>query len=72
MIQKIFETLRRSNSIEFLIHGTNLVFIQESKYINFIWSNSILRKKFNLNLWNVLGKNPSCYRHFKINILHES
>ena len=48
---KIFKTLRRSNSREFLKHGTNLVFIRESKYISFIWVNSILREKLNLNFY---------------------
>ena len=30
----IYKTLRRSNSIEFLIHGTNLVFIHKSKSLS--------------------------------------
>ena len=32
--------------------------------MNFIQLNSVLRKKINFNLENLLGKNPSCYRHF--------
>ena len=51
--------------MEFPIHGANLVFIHERKYIVIIWFNSILRKKLNFNLENLLGNNPSCYRHFK-------
>ena len=43
---KVFKTLRRSNSRQFLKHGTNLVFIRESKYISFIWVNSILNLNF--------------------------
>ena len=61
---KIFETLRRSHSIEFLIHGKNLAFIQENKYVNLIWLNSILRKKLTSKLENLFRKYPSCCRHF--------
>ena len=66
VVYKIFKTLWRSNSIEFLIHGTNFDFILENKYVNFIWSNSILRKILIFNMWRLSGKNPSCYRHFNV------
>ena len=52
-------------TIEFIIYGTNFQFIQENKYVTFIWLNSISMKKLNFNLENLLGKNPSCYRRFK-------
>ena len=55
------KNLRRRNSIEFLIHGTNLVFIHKSKYINSVWLNSILNLILKLNLGTLFGKNPSCY-----------
>jgi len=66
VVYKIFKTLWRSNSIEFLIHGTSFNFTLENKYINFIWSNSISRKILIFNMWRLSGKKPSCYRHFKI------
>ena len=40
-------------AVEFLTNGTNSVFIHESKYINFIWLNSILKEKLNFNLGNL-------------------
>ena len=58
MFWKIFETLRKSNTIEYLIHGTNLVFIQENKYIKLTCSNSILKKKSIFNSVTIFKKIP--------------
>ena len=44
LVQNISKTLRRSNSIEFLILVTNFQFIQENIYIKFIRLNSILKE----------------------------
>ena len=67
-VWKIFKTLRRSNSIGFPIHGTNLVFIQENKYTKLTWSNSILKKKLIFNFVTIFEKIPSCYRHFNFQL----
>ena len=67
---KFFKTLRRSNFIEFPIHGSNLVFIHEKQTYQ-VKLISILKKKLIHNLENCLWKNPSCYRHFKVSFLWE-
>ena len=61
----ILKTLRRNNSVDFLIHGTNFQSTHESKHSDFICLNSKLRKTLNFDLENLLGKNAFCYGHFK-------
>ena len=51
MVQNIFKTLRRSNSIEFLIHGVFLVFIHR-----FYWVKFNINKEIKFQLWEFILK----------------
>ena len=58
---KDIQLLRRSNSIEFPINGSNLVFIHEKQTYKFYWVDFNIKKGIDFQLGESFKKNPSCW-----------